>query len=156
MKGKNFKIIIMAETKKTTKAVAKPAAKTTAKKTAAKPAAKKSTAVKSEQKKTAEKKAAVSQVSAKATSQEDSAESLDDDDDDVLDPQVQKLLDYARPRQVVTWDEITEILTQDFVNSSRMDEVLQILAQNNIQVMEESEPLLDDFRFCKSNGIFQL
>ena len=40
MKGKNFKIIIMAETKKTTKAVAKPAAKTTTKKEVTKPAAK--------------------------------------------------------------------------------------------------------------------
>ena len=107
-------------------------------------ASKKTSSAKVEQKKTAEKKAAVSQVSAKATSQDENAESLDDDEEEALDPQVQKLLDYARPRQVVTWDEITEILTQDFVNSSRMDEVLQILAQNNIQVMEESEPLLDD------------
>ncbi len=136
-------------------AVKKAPAKAPAKKTSVaanksvskKPAAsasKKTTSAKVEQKKTAEKKAAVSQVSAKATSQDENAESLDDDEEEALDPQVQKLLDYARPRQVVTWDEITEILTQDFVNSSRMDEVLQILAQNNIQVMEESEPLLDD------------
>ena len=136
-------------------AVKKAPAKAPAKKTSVvanksvskKPAAsasKKTSSAKVEQKKTAEKKAAVSQVSAKATSQDENAESLDDDEEEALDPQVQKLLDYARPRQVVTWDEITEILTQDFVNSSRMDEVLQILAQNNIQVMEESEPLLDD------------
>ena len=83
-------------------------------------------------------------VSAQAHEADMSAGDMDDDEDEKLDPAVQKLLDYARPRQVVTWDEITEILTQDFVNSSRMEEVLQLLTQNNIQVMEETEPLLDD------------
>ena len=57
--------------------------------------------------------------------------------DKELDPKVEKLLEYAKDKQVVSWDEINEILGQDFVNSSKMENVLQILTQNNIQVMDE-------------------
>lgn len=67
-----------------------------------------------------------------------------DDEDESLSPVVQKLLDYARTKQVVSWDEITEILTPEFVNSPKMDDVLQLLTKNNIQVMEEAEPFYDD------------
>ncbi|MBP5752648.1 MAG: RNA polymerase sigma factor RpoD, partial [Treponema sp.] len=63
-----------------------------------------------------------------------------------LDPQVQKLLDYARSKQVISWDEITEMLTPEFITSPNMEEVLELLSKNNIQVMEETDgdPLLDD------------
>ncbi len=62
--------------------------------------------------------------------------------DQELDPKVVKLLDYAKDKQIVSWDEINEILGQDFINSPKMEEVLQLLTQNNIQVMEEDT--LDD------------
>jgi RNA polymerase primary sigma factor len=57
--------------------------------------------------------------------------------DQELDPSVVKLLEYAKDKQIISWDEISEILGQDFVNSPKMEEVLQLLTQNNIQVMEE-------------------
>lgn len=62
--------------------------------------------------------------------------------DQELDPLIQKLIDYAKDKQIVSWDEINEILGQDFVNSPRMEPVLQLLTQCNIQVMEEDD--LDD------------
>ncbi|MCH5294571.1 MAG: RNA polymerase sigma factor RpoD [Treponema sp.] len=63
---------------------------------------------------------------------------------EVSDPLIQKLLDYAQTKQVVSWDEITEILTPDFVNSPKMEDVLQLLTKNNIQVMEEDASMMDD------------
>ena len=57
--------------------------------------------------------------------------------DQELDPVVVKLLEYAKDKQIISWDEINEILGQDFVNSPKMENVLQLLTQNNIQVMEE-------------------
>ena len=62
--------------------------------------------------------------------------------DQELDPEVGKLLAYAKDKQVISWDEITEHLGQNFVNSAKMESVLQLLTQNNIQVMEEDD--LDD------------
>ncbi len=79
--------------------------------------------------------------------QETQDDSGDDSDEDMaLDPQVQKLLDYARSKQVISWDEITEMLTPEFITSPNMEEVLELLSKNNIQVMEETDgdPLLDD------------
>jgi RNA polymerase primary sigma factor len=63
--------------------------------------------------------------------------------DDALEPAVQKLLDYASSKQIISWDEINEILPPDFVSSPKMEDVLQLLAKNNIQVMEEVDD--DDF-----------
>ncbi|MBQ7158866.1 MAG: RNA polymerase sigma factor RpoD [Treponema sp.] len=59
--------------------------------------------------------------------------------DQELDPAVEKLLGYAKDKQVISWDEIIEHLGQDFVNSPKMEQVLQLLHQNNIQVMEEDD-----------------
>ena len=61
-----------------------------------------------------------------------------------LDPLVQKLLDYAKDKTIISWDEINNVLGQDFVNSPKMEDVLQILEQNNIQVMEEDADLDDE------------
>ena len=92
----------------------------------------------SESKKKKDKEKA-SEISAANDDSDDS-----DDEDESLSPTVQKLLDYARTKQVVSWDEITEILTPEFVNSPKMDDVLQLLTKNNIQVMEEADAFYDD------------
>ena len=68
----------------------------------------------------------------------------DDAQEEALSPEVQKLLEYAQAKQVISWDEMTEILPPDFVNSSKMEEVLQLLTKNNVQVMEETESDADD------------
>ena len=59
-------------------------------------------------------------------------------------PEVIKLLEYAKNKEFVTWDEIAEILGQDFVNSPNMETVLQLLTKNNIRVQEEIEPEMED------------
>lgn len=64
--------------------------------------------------------------------------------DQELDPKVEKLLEYAKEKQVISWDEINEQLGQDFVNSPKMEEVLQLLTQNNVQIMEEDTGLDDE------------
>ncbi len=98
-----------------------------------------------QKKQVSEKKKVRSQTDEKARNQtQDDSESDENDEDKNLSPQVQKLLDYGRTKQVVSWDEITEILGQDYVVSPEMDEVLQLLTKNNVQVMEESDPMLDD------------
>src|SRR5574344_1469581 len=79
-----------------------------------------------------------------AASQVDGTSLIDEEDDTPLDPQVQKLLEYAKTRQIISWDEITEILTLEYVTSPKMEEVLSLLTQNNIQVMEEDDSLLDE------------
>lgn len=80
-----------------------------------------------------------------AETQEESDDSADDTEsaEEELEPPVRKLLDYASSKQIISWDEITEILTAEFVNSPKMEGVLQLLTKNNIQVMEEDD-LLDD------------
>ncbi len=57
---------------------------------------------------------------------------------------VEKLLDVARSKQFISWEEITDILTTNFVNSPKMEGVLQLLTKNNIQVMEDTDDEDDD------------
>ena len=53
-----------------------------------------------------------------------------------INPAVKKLLDFAKDKPFVTWDEATDILGQDFVNSDEMENVLKFLSENNIQLVE--------------------
>ena len=67
-----------------------------------------------------------------------------------INPAVKKLLDFAKDKPFVTWDEATDILGQDFVNSPDMENVLKFLTDNNIQLVEtdlisdEPEPDMPD------------
>ena len=159
------------EEKKPVKKTAAPAKKTAEKKTATKTtSAKKEAVKKTTAKKTADKKTSPKTVEEKTgkkttekknskkadlekenktpvVSQDVQDDSSDDSDEELnLDPQVVKLLDYAQTKQVISWDEITELLTPEFINSPAMEEVLQLLSKNNIQVMEETDgdPILDE------------
>ncbi|MDE5899627.1 MAG: RNA polymerase sigma factor RpoD, partial [Treponemataceae bacterium] len=49
---------------------------------------------------------------------------------------IQKILEYTKDKAVVTWDEIAELVGQDFTNSPEMEEVLQLLNANKIQLVE--------------------
>lgn len=104
----------------------------------------KKTSKSSEAKEKPKTKKAKKSESEKAEPQDEMDDSDEADEEAKFPPEVQKLLKYARSKQVISWDEITEILTQDFVNSSGMEEVLQLLNKNNIQVMEEADALLDE------------
>ena len=80
-----------------------------------------------------------------AEASDDGQDAVDmDDTDEGLDEQVKKLIDYAKNKLLISWDEINEILSPEFVNSPKMDEVLQILPKYNIQIIDESDSLLDE------------
>ena len=52
---------------------------------------------------------------------------------------VQKLLDFAKTKQVITWDDVIEYLGQDFVNSDDdMEPVLKLLKDMNREPVEAS------------------
>jgi RNA polymerase primary sigma factor len=56
--------------------------------------------------------------------------------DQEIDPVVEKLLDYTKNKTIVTWDEVTDILGQDFVNSQKMEGILKLLEEKKIQLIE--------------------
>ena len=57
--------------------------------------------------------------------------------DQELNPSVKKILDYATGKSVITYDEVTVLVGQDFVNSPEWETVLQLLAKQNIQIIEQ-------------------
>ncbi len=53
------------------------------------------------------------------------------------DPAVTKLIEYAKTKKVITYDEVNDILPEDMVNSDKIEDVFALLEKNNIQVQEE-------------------
>ena len=87
---------------------------------------------------------ATSDLSQDSSAENQNAENSQGDSEEALDPKVQKLLDYAGSKQVVSWDEMTEILTLEFVNSPKMETVIQLLNKNNIPIMDENNGMMDE------------
>lgn len=57
--------------------------------------------------------------------------------DNSIEPVVAKLLEYTKDKDnIITWDEITDFLGQDFVNSSKMETVLRMLESSGVQIIE--------------------
>ena len=53
------------------------------------------------------------------------------------DPAVERLLDFARRKKTVTYDEVTDLLPDWIVNSDRIDDVAAILERNGIKLEDE-------------------
>ena len=43
--------------------------------------------------------------------------------EEISNPGIQKLLDIAKNKSFITWDEATDVLGQDFINSPEMEVV---------------------------------
>ena len=69
--------------------------------------------------------------------------------EEISNPGIQKLLDIAKNKSFITWDEATDILGQDFINSPEMEIVLKMLSEKKIQIIEtdiigQEEPIQEE------------
>jgi len=56
---------------------------------------------------------------------------------EALDPAVVKLIDYAKGKKTIFFEELADYLPEHIANTDKIDQVLALLAENNIQVVEE-------------------
>lgn len=61
----------------------------------------------------------------------------DQEQEQKLDPAVEKLIEHAKAKQIINWDELNDFLPQDIINSDKMEEILILLENNNVQLIEE-------------------
>jgi RNA polymerase primary sigma factor len=54
-----------------------------------------------------------------------------------LDPAVVKLIEYAKDKKVLSYDELSDFLPEHIANSDKIEQVLAILESNNVQIVEE-------------------
>ena len=60
-----------------------------------------------------------------------------------IDPAIVKLLEYAKSKKTISFDELSDFLPEEFLNSDKIDGVLALLESNNIQ-LEEADLQLDE------------
>ena len=54
-----------------------------------------------------------------------------------LDPAIAKLLEYAKSKKTISFDELSDFLPEHVLNSEKIDVILALLESNNIQLEEE-------------------
>lgn len=66
----------------------------------------------------------------------ESKESVEKHDESSEDFIIEKVIEYTKDKSVITWDEITDFLGQDFVNSEKMESILRLLEEKGVQLIE--------------------
>lgn len=61
-----------------------------------------------------------------------------------LELSISKLIEYAKQKKEITFDELNDFLPPEVVNSEKMEEILAILEKNNIQLKEDIPEDEDD------------
>ena len=51
-------------------------------------------------------------------------------------PLIEKLLEFGKSKSIITWENDTDILGQDFIHTPEMENVLRLLEENKIQLIE--------------------
>lgn len=55
-----------------------------------------------------------------------------------LDPAVLKLIEHGKIKQIISWNDVSDFLPQELIISDKMEEILVLLAKNNIQLIEDT------------------
>jgi RNA polymerase primary sigma factor len=61
-----------------------------------------------------------------------------------LDPAIAKLLEYAKAKKSISFDELSDFLPEHILNSEKIDGILALLESNNIQLEEEEVQVEDE------------
>ena len=59
------------------------------------------------------------------------------------DPAILKLLEFAKKKKTITYDEVNDFLPDNIANSDRIEEVMSILEKNNVKLEEEDVDISD-------------
>jgi RNA polymerase primary sigma factor len=59
-------------------------------------------------------------------------------------PLIEKLIEFGKSKTIITWENVTDILGQDFIHTPEMENVLKLLEENKIQLIETDIIGLDD------------
>jgi RNA polymerase primary sigma factor len=57
--------------------------------------------------------------------------------DMALDPAVSKLIEYAKEKKTLSYDELSDVLPEHIANTEKIEQVLVLLEANNIELVEE-------------------
>jgi RNA polymerase primary sigma factor len=57
--------------------------------------------------------------------------------DMAIDPAVLKLIDYAKEKRILSYEELSDYLPEHIANSDKIEQVLALLEANNVQLIEE-------------------
>ena len=63
---------------------------------------------------------------------------------DVFDPAITKLLEYAKVKKTLSYEELSDFLPEHITNSDKIEQVLALLEANNVQLIEEESASDDD------------
>ena len=61
-----------------------------------------------------------------------------------LDPAIAKLLEYAKEKKSISFDELSDFLPESVLNSEKIDSILALLEANNVQLEEEDIQIEDE------------
>ena len=67
------------------------------------------------------------------------------------DPIVEKLVDFAKKKKTVSFEEVTEFLPDSIVNSDRIDEIAAILEKNGVKLQDEDTSKDDERPVVRTN-----
>ncbi|MDR2783517.1 MAG: RNA polymerase sigma factor RpoD [Treponema sp.] len=65
-------------------------------------------------------------------------------EDVALDPAIIKLIEYAKEKRVLSYEELSDYLPEHITNTDKIEEVWALLQKNNVQLVIEEDILTDD------------
>lgn len=66
------------------------------------------------------------------------------DEATISDPSITKLLEYAKVKKTLSYEELTDFLPEHITNSDKIEQVLALLEANNVQLVEDDNSSDDD------------
>ena len=54
-----------------------------------------------------------------------------------LDPAIAKLLEYAKEKKTISFDELSDMLPEQILNSEKMEAIINLLVNNDVKIEEE-------------------